>query len=127
MAWRCGSVNVGGRPPAYFGYNDSNPSSLKLWITSRTRSELVNATLAIRATSIPCADSNTICARRHVTTDPELRRTIRNSRLPSSFASSRTRNPSRTTPPDLDNNQDSLRDHHPQVVDLEGQSCLPRH
>jgi hypothetical protein len=65
----------------------------------------VNATLAIWVMSIPCAESSTICARRHVTTDPEQRRTIRNSRLPSSFANSRTRNPSRTTPPDLDQDQ----------------------
>ena len=35
---RWGNVNVGGRPPAYFGANKSKPSSLKLWITSRTRS-----------------------------------------------------------------------------------------
>jgi hypothetical protein len=55
------------------------------------RSSLVNATLAIAATSMPCADSSTICARRHVTTDPDPRRTIRRSRLPSSSPISRTR------------------------------------
>jgi hypothetical protein len=65
----------------------------------------VNATLAIWVMSIPCAESSTICARRHVTTDPEQRRTIRNSRLPSSFANSQIRNPSRTTPPDPDQDQ----------------------
>ena len=30
---RCGSVNVGGRPPAYRGCSESNPSALRLWIT----------------------------------------------------------------------------------------------
>jgi hypothetical protein len=44
---------------------------------------VVNATCAIRATPIPWADSSTICARRHVTTEPVPRRMIRNSRLPS--------------------------------------------
>jgi hypothetical protein len=34
--------------------------------------------------------SSTICARRQVTTDPELRRTMRSSRLPSSLVMSRT-------------------------------------
>ena len=94
---RCASVNVGGRPPAYFGYSESNPSSLKLLITSRTRSGLVNAAFAIATTSMPWADSSTICARRHVTTEPELRRTTRSSRFPSSFDRLRTRNRSRAT------------------------------
>jgi hypothetical protein len=40
---RCGKVNLGGRPPRYFGYSELNPSALKLRITSRTRSSLVNA------------------------------------------------------------------------------------
>ena len=31
-------------------------------------------TLAIAGTSMPCVESNTICARRHVTTDPLSRR-----------------------------------------------------
>ena len=88
---------MGGRPPAYFGYSESKPSSLKLLITSRTRSGLVKVTLAIPATSMPCTDSSTICARRHVTTDPDDRRTIRNSRFPSSFETSRTRKPSLDT------------------------------
>jgi hypothetical protein len=39
-----GNVNVGGRPPAYLGYSDAKPSSLKLCSTSRTRSGEVNAT-----------------------------------------------------------------------------------
>jgi len=63
---------------------------LTLRITSRTRSGDVNAMFAIFATSIRCADNRTICARRHVTTDPDDRRTIFNNRLPSSFEISRT-------------------------------------
>jgi hypothetical protein len=39
-------------------------------ITSRTRAWLVKATFAIAATSMPGADSSTVCARRHVTTGP---------------------------------------------------------
>ena len=77
-------MNFGGRPPRYFGYSELNPSALKLRITSRTRSSLVNATFAIAGTSMPCADSSTICARRQVTTDPLPWRTIRTSRWPSS-------------------------------------------
>jgi hypothetical protein len=49
----------------------------------------------------------------------------RNSRPPSSFAKSRTRSPSCTTPPDLD--QDQLRDHYLELVDLQGQGLLQRH
>jgi hypothetical protein len=48
-------------------------------------------TSAIRVASIPCADSKTIWARRQVTTEPLLRRMIRNSRLPSSLLIARTR------------------------------------
>ncbi len=81
---RSGSVNVLGRPPEYFGYSESKPSALKLWITSRTRSALVNVTSATLATAMPWADNSTICARRQVTTDPVPRRTIRTSRRPSS-------------------------------------------
>jgi len=92
------TVNFGGRPPLYLGYKELNPSALKLQITSRTRSSLVNATFAIAATSIPWADSNTICARRQVTTDPLSRRTIRTSRPPSSSSISRTRTRSATGP-----------------------------
>ena len=91
-------VNFGGRPPLYFGYSELNPSALKLRITSRTRSSLVNATFAIAATPIPCADSSTICARRQVTTDPLPRRMIRTSRCPSSSSISRTRSRSVTGP-----------------------------
>lgn len=61
-------LNVRGRPPAYFGYSESNPSALTLCRTTRTRSSLVNATSAILATGILCADSSPICAPRQVTT-----------------------------------------------------------
>jgi len=44
---RWASVNLGGRPPLYFGYSELNPPALKLRITSLTRSSLVNATFAI--------------------------------------------------------------------------------
>jgi hypothetical protein len=37
----------------------------------------VNTTSLIAGGDMPCADSNTICARRHVTTEPLVRRTIR--------------------------------------------------
>jgi hypothetical protein len=67
------------------GLSESNPSALKLCSTSRTRSGLVKVTVAIAGTSMPCADSSTICARRQVTTEPEPRRTVRSSRLPSSL------------------------------------------
>ncbi|MYW04128.1 hypothetical protein GT354_38770 [Streptomyces sp. SID3343] len=85
------------RAPAFvFGGEESKPSALKLWITSRTRSALVNVTSAIFATLMACADSRTIWARRHVTTDPVPRRTIRKSRRPSSSSISRTRTRSAT-------------------------------
>ena len=38
---------------------------------------------------MPCADNNTICARRQVTTEPLVRRTKRSSRLPSSLVIAR--------------------------------------
>jgi hypothetical protein len=69
---------------------------LKLCSTSRTRSGLVKVTWAIIATSMAWALSSTIWARRQVTTDPELRRTIRSSRLPSWLVISRTRTRSAT-------------------------------
>jgi hypothetical protein len=50
---RCGNVNFSARPPRYLGYSEPNPSALKFRITSRTRSSLVNATLAIAGTSMP--------------------------------------------------------------------------
>jgi hypothetical protein len=61
------------RRPAtrYFGASESNPSVLKLCNTFRTRSALANVTFAIPATSMPCADSSTICARRN-RTSPSL-------------------------------------------------------
>ncbi len=43
-------------------------------VTSRTRSSLVQATFAIAATSMPCADGSTLWARRQVTTEPVPRR-----------------------------------------------------
>jgi hypothetical protein len=52
-------------------------------------SACANATFAIAAASMPWADSSTICARRHVITDPEARRMIRISRRPSSSSSPR--------------------------------------
>jgi hypothetical protein len=71
------------RPAAFvLGYSELNPSAWKLWITSRTRSSLVNATFAIPATSMPWAGNSTICARRQVTTGPLSRRTIRTKRRP---------------------------------------------
>src|SRR3954453_4446710 len=82
--------NLGGRPPAYLGLSESKPSAGKLCSTSRTRSGLANVTSAILATGMPCAESSTICARRQVTTDPVPRRTMRNSRIPSSLLIGRT-------------------------------------
>lgn len=87
---RSGSVKVFGLPPLYFGYSESKPSVLKLWITSLTRSALVNDTSAIFATGMPCADSRTIWARRHVTTDPVPLRMIRSRRCSSSSSMCRT-------------------------------------
>ena len=87
------------------GVQGLNPSALKLRITSRTRSWLVNATFAIAVTSMPCADSSTICTRRQVTTEAAVRRTIRTSRRPTSSSISRTRTRSATRP--------SLEDQHP--------------
>jgi hypothetical protein len=52
---RWASGNFGGWPPLYFGYSEPNPSALKLRITSRTRSSLVNATWAIAGTPMPWA------------------------------------------------------------------------
>jgi hypothetical protein len=60
-------------------------------MTSLTVSGSVNTTSLIAGGDMPCAESSTICARRHVTTDPDVRRTIRNSRLPSSLVISRNR------------------------------------
>jgi hypothetical protein len=57
---RSGRVKVRGRPPAYFGYSEPNPSALKLRMTSRARSSLVNVTPAIFATGIICAESSTV-------------------------------------------------------------------
>jgi hypothetical protein len=61
-----------------------------LWITSRTVSGSVKTTSLILAGLIRWAESKTIWARRQVTTEPESRRTIRSSRLPSSLVISRS-------------------------------------
>jgi len=47
ISHRRGYMNFGCLPPAYFGYNESKRSSLKLWNTSRTGSSDVNADPAI--------------------------------------------------------------------------------
>ena len=92
---------------------------MKLFKTSRTRSGLVKVTLAMPATSMPCTDNNTIWARRQVTTDPNERRTIRSSLLPSSLLTSLTRKPSLdTTTSDLTGLcQTRMIDQHLGVVD----------
>ena len=87
---RSGRVNFGGRPPEYLAANDSNPSALKLWMTSLTRSSEVKAILAMAGTSILWADHSTIWALRHRTTEPEPRRTIERSFRPSSLVMSLT-------------------------------------
>jgi hypothetical protein len=68
-------------------------------MTSLTVSGSVNTTSLIAGGDIPCAESSTICARRHVTTDPEERRTIRSSRLPSSLVISRNSTLAAIAPP----------------------------
>jgi hypothetical protein len=50
----------------------------------------VKTTSLILGGLIPCADRSTICARRQVTTEPLVCRTMRSSRLPSSFVISRS-------------------------------------
>src|ERR1035438_5850864 len=87
---RSGRVNFGGRPPEYFAANESNPSALKLWMTSLTRSSEVKAILAMAGTSILWADQSTIWALRHRTTEPDPRRTIERSLRPSSLVISLT-------------------------------------
>ncbi|MDH6229221.1 hypothetical protein M2169_006277 [Streptomyces sp. MJP52] len=57
-------------------------SALKSWITSRTRSALVNVTSAFFATGTPREDSGTTCARRQVTTGPLPIRMFRSRRCP---------------------------------------------
>lgn len=45
-------------PVVHAAWNSrTNPSALKLWITSRTRSGLVNVTFAIFGTAMPWADA----------------------------------------------------------------------
>lgn len=65
---------------------------------------------------MPCAERSTICARRHVTTDPDVRLTIRNNRLPSSLVISRNSTLAAMNPPGSNVNLDQgLRHqhHHP--------------
>ena len=80
----------------------------------------MKVTLAIPATSIACGDSKIIWARRQVTTEPDERRTILNSRFPSSFDRSLTRNPSldTTTSDQTQTCPIRVRDQPSQVVDL---------
>jgi hypothetical protein len=59
---------------------------------------LVNATFAIPAVTMPCADSSTICARRQVSADPVPRRVIRSSCWPLPSPILRTRSRSVTGP-----------------------------
>ncbi len=73
---RCGSVNVGGRPPAYFGASESHPSALKLWITYRTRSSEVNALFAIAGTSIRCVSTRPPPAHHRARTPPHDRQQL---------------------------------------------------
>ena len=54
---RCGKVNFGGWLPSYLGYREPNPSALKLRITSRTRSSLVNGCTASELVAGPAACS----------------------------------------------------------------------
>ena len=87
----------GGRPaPGVAGHEGVEAVLVEVVQHAPTRSGEVKATLAIWATSMPWADSSTIWARRQVTTDPDERRTMRSSRLPSSLVISRTCTPSRT-------------------------------
>ncbi|MDQ1419842.1 MAG: hypothetical protein QOJ52_1804 [Acidimicrobiaceae bacterium] len=121
-----GQRERGRASPAVFGYSDSKRSLLNLLMTSRTRSELVNVTLAILATSMPWTDNKIIWARRHVTT-PDERRTTHTSRFPSSLETSRTRKSSRDTPTlpirPVTNVMEIVLDQPIQVVDLHGK-CL---
>src|SRR5258706_6516640 len=59
--------------------------------TRHVHTFLSEAEVSYAAPELRAAISNTICARRHVTTDPDECRTIRNSRFRSSFEISRTR------------------------------------
>lgn len=57
---RSGSVHVFGLPLLHFGLRESKLSVWKSWIPSRTRSSLVNVTLAILVAGMPCAESRII-------------------------------------------------------------------
>jgi hypothetical protein len=64
--------------------------------------------------------SNTICARRQVTTDPLPRRTIRGRRMPSSSLIGRMSTRAAISPPD-DVNHDSLG--HQRLIMRTGKHC----
>jgi len=73
-------------------------------------------------------DSSTSGAVRHVTTDPDDRRTIRSNRLPSSFDASRTQAISRRHTSDpTPTCPIRVRGQQAQVADLQGQRRLTRH
>jgi len=72
---------------------------------------------------MPCAESRIICARRHVTTDPDDLRTIRSSFCPSSGSMSRTR--TRSAMQSII--QAALRGTHQPRRPKPGQPCQLRH
>src|SRR5271156_3226331 len=83
-------------------------------MTSRAVSGSVKTTSLIAGGDMPCADKSTICALCHVTTDPDVRLTIRSSRLPSSLVISRNCTLAAIDPPrsSVDLDQGLRRQHH---------------
>ena len=75
-------------PPLYFGYSELNPSALKLRITSRTRSSLVNARSRPRPCPGPTAALSGPAARSPPTRCPRARPAPAVGRRPSSSSSS---------------------------------------
>jgi hypothetical protein len=55
-------VNFGSRPLWYLGHGEANPSALKFADYIPEPILAGECDLAITATSVPCADSSTICA-----------------------------------------------------------------
>jgi hypothetical protein len=92
-------VKVGGRPPRQRGYSDENPSRLQVV------QHITDPVGAGEADPGDLGDVHGLAATQHHLgpppghTDPELRRTIRSSRLPSWLVMSRTRTRSATLPP----------------------------
>jgi hypothetical protein len=87
-------------------------------MTSRTVSGSVKTTSLIAGGDMPCADTSTICALRHVTTDPDVRRTIRKSRSPSSLVISRNRTLATMAPPGrvaISTQELRRQPHHPRL------------